>query len=545
MKSSILNTCAILLCITAGAAVAAPFKDISDSHWACEAVASLASKGLIEGVTADRFQGSINASRYELAVLTARMLAYTEKNGGSISKADLQTLEKLTVEFADELALLGVKVTSLEEDLAAVKEDVASLKSDVSSIKENIQNGGLEKVRLSGDMMVSHYYYKTKDGSSTSREKTVLRLVMDSDISEKVSMHARWNVIDRDNFRNNWDGKNKNTSDVDIAYLKIKDAFTKGGELKLGRDWFNHGHNLVVNCCMDAISYNKLCGDIDLTLNCFFERMNDYDYKNDFYNIVNINADYDYKSHKLYAGLYMNKRTEQFNGTDRMNCDDLRIEFGSTGNLSNDNDKLTYDLGIVYSDTENTGAIEDAATGKLRDERGWLYHAALNYDSHKEITAKLAYTMADDGSNANLYNNNGRLFTCRDDMTRWENGSETIFEDLSWYFLGYVNGMNFKNLSDLKIQVGYTPENAQKHNFRLAYDKIKSDKDNINFIGLFRSNMWQKVDFRMFTFEYIYKLGENTRLRMVYASTDDDSLVHNGNEMINQRYFTTEIYTRF
>ena len=545
MKNSILNTCAILLCITAGAAVAAPFKDISDSHWACEAVASLASKGLIEGVTADRFQGSINASRYELAVLTARMLAYTEKNGGSISKADLQTLEKLTVEFADELALLGVKVTSLEEDLAAVKEDVASLKSDVSSIKGNIQNGGLEKVRLSGDMMVSHYYYKTKDGSSTSREKTVLRLVMDSDISEKVSMHARWNVIDRDNFRNNWDGKNKNTSDVDIAYLKIKDAFTKGGELKLGRDWFNHGHNLVVNCCMDAISYNKLCGDIDLTLNCFFERMNDYDYKNDFYNIVNINADYDYKSHKLYAGLYMNKRTEQFNGTDRMNCDDLRIEFGSTGNLSNDNDKLTYDLGIVYSDTENTGAIEDAATGKLRDERGWLYHAALNYDSHKEITAKLAYTMADDGSNANLYNNNGRLFTCRDDMTRWENGSETIFEDLSWYFLGYVNGMNFKNLSDLKIQVGYTPENAQKHSFRLAYDKIKSDKDNINFIGLFRSNMWQKVDFGMFTFEYIYKLGENTRLRMVYASTDDDSLVHNGNEMINQRYFTTEIYTRF
>ena len=134
MRNSLINACALLFCMTAGVSVAAPFKDISDSHWACEAIANLTSKGLIEGVTADRFEGNRNTSRYELAVLTARMLAYAENNGGSISKTDLQTLEKLTVEFADELALLGVKVTSLEDDMKAVKEDVASLKSDVSSI---------------------------------------------------------------------------------------------------------------------------------------------------------------------------------------------------------------------------------------------------------------------------------------------------------------------------------------------------------------------------------------------------------------------------
>ena len=545
MKKSMIFAASMMMLASAG--FAAPYSDVPADHWACKAVDEMAQKGVIQGFPNGTFKGNNNVSRYQLAMITSRLLAGVEQNGtGSFSKNDLQTLEKLTVEFADELALLGVKVSSLEEDLATVKEDITSLKNDVSSIKGNIQNGGLEKVRLSGDMMVSHYYYKIKDLSSISHEKTVLRLVIDSDISEKVSMHARWNVLDRDNLINHWDGKNKNTSDVDIAYIKIKDAFTKGGELKLGRDWFNHGHNLVVNTNMDAVSYSKLCGDIDLTLNCFFDRMNDYDFKNQFYNIVNVNADYNYKSHKLYAGLYMNKRTEKINGTDRKNCDDLRIEFGSSGNLSNNNDKLSYDLGIVYSDTENTGAIEDAATGKRRDERGWLYHAALNYDSHKEITAKLAYTMADDGSNANIYNNNGRFIaTCRDDMTRWENGSETIFEDLAWYNCWTNNGMNFKNLSDLKIQVGYTPKNAQKHNFRLAYDKVRSDKDNINFFGLFRSNMWQKVDFGMFTFEYIYRLGENTRLRMVYASTDDDSLYHDGYEVKNKSYFTTEIYTRF
>ncbi len=540
-KSMILAASMIML---AGAGIAAPYSDVPADHWACKAVDEMAQNGIIQGFPNGTFKGNNNVSRYQLAMITSRLLAGVEQNGtGSISKNDLQTLEKLTVEFADELALLGVKVTSLEEDFATVKEDVASLKSDVSSIKENLQDGGLGKVRLSGDMMVSHYYYKLDN--STSREKTVLRLVMDSDISDKVSMRAKWNVLDRSNLINHWDGRNKNTSDVDIAYLKIKDAFAKGGELKLGRDWFNHGHNLVVNCCMDAVSYNKLCGDIDLTLNCFFDRMNDYDYKNEFYNIVNVNADYNYKGHKLYAGLYMNKRTEKINETDRKSCDDLRFEFGSSGNLSNNDDRLSYDLGFVFSDTENSGSIEDAVSGKRRDEKGWLYHIALNYDSHREFKAKLAYTMADDGSNANLYNSNNRLFTCRNDMTRWENGSETIFEDLSWYYLGFINGMNFKNLSDIKIQVGYSPMNAQKHSFRLAYDIVRSDKDNINYIGLFRNNMWQKVDFEMFTIEYIYKLSNNTRLRMVYASTDDDSLTHFGSEFFDQHYFTTEIYTRF
>ena len=186
MKKSMILAASLMM--LAGAGFAAPYSDVPADHWACKAVDEMAQKGVIQGFPNGTFKGNDNISRYQLAMITSRLLAGVEQNGtGSVSKNDLQTLEKLTVEFADELALLGVKVTSLEEDLAAVKEDVASLKSDVSSIKENIQNGGLEKVRLSGDMMASHYYYKVKNANSTVREKTVLRLVIDSDISEKVS----------------------------------------------------------------------------------------------------------------------------------------------------------------------------------------------------------------------------------------------------------------------------------------------------------------------------------------------------------------------
>ena len=92
-------------------------------------------------------------------MITAKMIANVEQMGGngSVSKTDLQTLEKLTVEFADELALLGVKVTALEDDMQVVKEDVAGLKKDVDGIKSYMKNGGMEKVRLSGDMLVRNY----------------------------------------------------------------------------------------------------------------------------------------------------------------------------------------------------------------------------------------------------------------------------------------------------------------------------------------------------------------------------------------------------
>ena len=128
-------TTSLMVLATASLASAATFSDVPVSHWAYQAVSEMSEKGIIQGFPNGTFKGNQNVSRYQLAMITARMLANIEQNGiGSIAKTDLQTLEKLTVEFADELALLGVKVTALEEDMKAVKEDVASLKTDVSGI---------------------------------------------------------------------------------------------------------------------------------------------------------------------------------------------------------------------------------------------------------------------------------------------------------------------------------------------------------------------------------------------------------------------------
>ncbi len=86
------------------------------------------------------------------------MLANLEQNGiSSISKNDLQTIEKLTVEFADELAILGVNVPDLENDMQVVKENVADLKKEVKSVKNVIENGNIDKIRLSGDFLIRSF----------------------------------------------------------------------------------------------------------------------------------------------------------------------------------------------------------------------------------------------------------------------------------------------------------------------------------------------------------------------------------------------------
>jgi hypothetical protein len=533
MNKNILNT---TLMILAGAtmASAATFSDVPASHWAYQAVSELTDKGIIQGFPNGTFKGNELVSRYHLAMITSRLLASIEQNGiGSIAKNDLETIEKLTVEFADELALLGVKVTALEDDMKEVKEDVADLKKDVNGIKDAMKNGSLDKVRLSGDVLVRNYGFKQDRDNlgdiHDHRTETGFRLQLDTNIDENVSARARWNIIGNDGF-NEWDGGNKNTSTVEIAYIKIKEMFGFGGDFKFGRDWFQHGHGFVIHNYMDAINYTKKCGDVDLTLNLFFERQGNKDY----YNIYNANADWTYRGHEMYFGLYYNDRAfDENNNALADNQKEVRYEFGSYGKLKNSDDRYTYDLGVVFSDIEDGNGPGD-------DKQGLLGHVAFKYDSKKQLTAMFAYTYADDESSANINVENFNDYCI---------GDQTIFEDLYLCSMA-LNGntdITFNNIRDYKLEFGYTLKNNDRHHFRLAYDhlvNVYDGKDNTfnslagnllpGYINDFKSNI--------ITFTYTYRLAENTRLKLGYQNTKMEA-----NDMPDQcgdLYFT-EIYSKY
>ena len=174
------------------------FSDVSPNHWAYEAVSEMAEKGIVQGFPNGTFKGNEPVTRYQLAMVTAKMLANVEQLGGTgnVSKNDLQTLEKLTIEFADELALLGVKVTALEDDMQVVKEDVATLKKDVAEIKDYTKNSR-DNIKISGDIVMRNHAVEIDDDNNGNRERhlhrtsTKLRLRLDAQVAKDVKASVR------------------------------------------------------------------------------------------------------------------------------------------------------------------------------------------------------------------------------------------------------------------------------------------------------------------------------------------------------------------
>jgi len=96
-----------------------PFMDVPMNSWAYDAVAQLASKGILSGYPDGLYKGRQPMTRYEAASAIARALAYVDMT--KASKQDVDMLKRLIVEFKDELDALGVRVDALEKDMGIFK----------------------------------------------------------------------------------------------------------------------------------------------------------------------------------------------------------------------------------------------------------------------------------------------------------------------------------------------------------------------------------------------------------------------------------------
>jgi S-layer homology domain len=111
-------------------AYAQPFSDTPANHWAYDAIAELAAKGLIEGYPDGTFRGDRGMTRYEMAMVVVRLLARIESiqiptpappPKPEVTKADFDKILRLVNEFRAELAAKNVQLTAVEEELNAIK----------------------------------------------------------------------------------------------------------------------------------------------------------------------------------------------------------------------------------------------------------------------------------------------------------------------------------------------------------------------------------------------------------------------------------------
>ena len=99
-----------------------PFMDVPANHWSYDAVAQLASRGVISGYPDGSYKGGQPATRYEMASTVARALAKIDME--KAGKQDLELLKKLVLELKDELDALGVKVDKVDSRLAVMEKDL-------------------------------------------------------------------------------------------------------------------------------------------------------------------------------------------------------------------------------------------------------------------------------------------------------------------------------------------------------------------------------------------------------------------------------------
>lgn len=148
---------ALTLCFTLSSPLfAAPlFPDVPENHWAKDAVAALAAKGLVEGYPDGTFKGDRSASRWEVAMIVARLLAKMEQAHATFAtKAELDELRKLVNALREELDALGVRVDNLEENVDRLDKRVTELEritfygyADTRVAFQSFQNTGSPSMR--------------------------------------------------------------------------------------------------------------------------------------------------------------------------------------------------------------------------------------------------------------------------------------------------------------------------------------------------------------------------------------------------------------
>ncbi len=135
MRNLIFALAALFVLALGVSASAAMFKDVPTDHWAYEAIDYLQQQGLVEGFPDGEFKGNRTFTRYEMAMVVARMYSKLEDLAGGMDSTSgrLDELEamidRLANEFKDELAQINGRLNKIEADLAAQGEDISKIKA--------------------------------------------------------------------------------------------------------------------------------------------------------------------------------------------------------------------------------------------------------------------------------------------------------------------------------------------------------------------------------------------------------------------------------
>jgi len=153
----VLGALLLIVCVAAPAFAQQPFADVPLTHWAYNAVNSLAEQGIMEGYPEGTFKGKERLTRYEFAQAIARLMTRMEELGGvpgprgpagPAGPSGGPSVGGLT---AEQQALINRLAKEFGPELKALRSDVDSLTSRVEDLEAG-PRGELPAITVSGDM---------------------------------------------------------------------------------------------------------------------------------------------------------------------------------------------------------------------------------------------------------------------------------------------------------------------------------------------------------------------------------------------------------
>ena len=222
MKKQLAVLAATAVLGVTSAFAANPFSDVTPQDWAYQAVAQLASQGIVNGYPDGTFKGQQNITRYEMAQMVAKALVRQDR----VDAEQNAIINRLANEFSAELNNLGVRVSTLENKVG------------------NFKFTGDARLRYTGknDARDSKFDYRGRvqfEGTVNDNTKAVVRLAAEKEFGAEGAPKAE---LDRVYVQHNF-GKYATVTagrqDLVVGNGLVYDDAFEGAVATVGKDKLN------------------------------------------------------------------------------------------------------------------------------------------------------------------------------------------------------------------------------------------------------------------------------------------------------------------
>lgn len=185
----------LVLALPAMAQTAKP-TDVPTNHWAHKAVVSLVEKGYLAYYQDGTFRGDQPMSRYDAAVLVAKLLNEMALGSKLTTKEDMAKIGNLSGEFRDELVALSSKINLfdnrlkyLEGGLQLSQDDLARSENDAQTLQNKARQIIAEILELKNRVAKLEDNDKAKNEEIQDLRATVAQL------KETNESQKTWNIV--------------------------------------------------------------------------------------------------------------------------------------------------------------------------------------------------------------------------------------------------------------------------------------------------------------------------------------------------------------